>query len=259
MITCKFIGALGNHLYQTAATIKVAEELNTDFVIPTHSHAGHYGEIKPDFSGFSYDFKIQDVDLPNKFFQPDFGYTPISPIQDNLELNGFYQSHQYFDVIRDKLIKKYYAFKDEIVEKSKKYNIGPNSLGISVRRGDYLILQYNHCVLSLKYYETSFQYFPEVDQIFVFSDDLPWCKDKFMGSAIYVEENKFVQLYMMTQMKHLILSNSTFAWWGGYMNQNNGVIVIPDPWFGPNNKDHDTRGLYLPNWQKHKHEIEIAS
>lgn len=258
MITCKFVGKLGNNMYQTAATIKVAEEMNTDFVIPTHSHAGHYGELPTDFDGFSYEFIKKNVELPNKFFQPTFGYTS-TPKQNDLELNGFFQAHQYFDDVRDKLIKTYYAPTKKILEKVSAYEISPLSLGISVRRGDYLMLQHNHCVLSVQFYQSALsEYFTEVDQIFVFSDDFPWCKDIFGEDAIYVEEDKFVQLHMMTQMKHLIISNSTFAWWGAYLNDNKGVIVIPDPWFGPSSQHHDTSGLYCPNWIRHKHEIVLS-
>ena len=129
-------------MYQTAATIKVAEQLNTEFVLPTKSHAGHYGDISPDFSGFSYPFKFQDVNLPNKINQPTFGYTPLD-IKDDSEMHGFYQAHQYFDDIRDKLINKYFKFKDEVIEQASKFTIPPNSFGISVRRGDYIQLQHN--------------------------------------------------------------------------------------------------------------------
>ncbi len=258
MISCKFIGKLGNHMYQTAATIQVAEQLGVDFVLPTKSHAGHYGDISPDFSGFSYPFKFQDIELPNKFNQPTFGYTPID-LKDDLELHGFYQSHQYFDDIRDKLINKYFQFKDESKEKAKKYNIGDDALGISVRRGDYLMLQHNHCVLDMnKYYDKTWEQFPYLEQIFVFSDDIPWCKKAFIGTAEYVEEDIWTQLYMMTQMKNLVLSNSTFAWWGGYLNNKGGTIVIPDPWFGPANDHHDSSGLYCPNWIRQKHERVLA-
>lgn len=254
MITCKLIGKLGNHMYQTAATIKVAENLNTDFVLPTKSHAGHYGDVPVDFSGFSYDFKQKDIDSTNKFFQPSFGYTPIN-LQDNLELNGFYQCYPYFDTIRDKLINTYYKFKDEVIELASTYKIGPNSLGVSVRRGDYLWLQHNHCVLSIKYYQDALDVFPDIDEIFIFSDDMPWCKDTFGDDVTYVESDKFAQMYLMTQVKHLILSNSTFAWWGGYLNNKGGKIIIPDPWFGPANHNLDSSGLYYPSWTKLKHEI----
>ena len=252
-------------MYQTAATISVAEQLETDFVLPTKSHAGHYGDISPDFSGFSYPFKFEDVTLQNKFNQPTFGYSTMGlPVLKqagckDIELHGFYQAHQYFDSIRDKLINKYFKFKDEVIERASKYEIPPNSLGISVRRGDYLQLQHNHCVLSMKYYQDSLgrifkETNNEVDEYFTFSDDIPWCKSVCDDKMIFVEGDPFVQLYLMTQMKHLILSNSTFAWWGGYLNNKGGKIIIPDPWFGPANDHHDTSGLYCPNWIRQKHE-----
>jgi len=257
MITCKFVGGLGNHMYQVAATIQVAEQLNTDFVIPTFSHAGHYGDRPTDFGGFSYDFKKQDINLPNKFSQPTFGYTPVV-VSDDMEMHGFFQAHQYFDNIRDKLIHTYYAFNDNVVKIASKYPISDNSLGISVRRGDYLMLQHNHCVLSSEYYQLALNLFPDVDQIYVFSDDYPWCKNVFGNDVTYVEEDKFVQLYLMTQMKHLILSNSTFAWWGAYLNNKKGTVIIPDPWFGPSNFHHDTKGLYCDGWTKVLHDIKLA-
>ncbi len=259
MITCKFIGKLGNQMYQTAATIQVAEQLNIEFVLPTTSHAGHYGNIKPDMSGFDYDFKFQNVSLPNKFQQPSFGYTPIT-VQDNMELHGFFQSHQYFDDIRHKLINKYFKFNDNVLKNSLKYDLdcNNNSLGVSVRRGDYLMLQHNHCVLSYQFYQIAFDCFPSVDKIYIFSDDYSWCKSTFGTDAIYVEEEKFTQLYMMTQMKNLIMSNSTFAWWGAYLNDKKGKIIIPDPWFGPNNFHHDTSGLYCPTWIRLKHTIVLS-
>ena len=252
-------------MYQTAATIKVAEQLNTEFVLPTKSHAGHYGDISPDFSGFSYPFKFQDVELP-KLNQPTFGYTQpdLKLGQVDYELNGFYQAHQYFDIIRDELVNKYFKFKDEVVEAATKWPITGDCLGISVRRGDYLQLQHNHCVLSKQFYQDALNKIKDIDKVFFFSDDIPWCKENCFcseeGSDLitFVEDDKWVQLYMMTQMKQLILSNSTFAWWGGYLNTKATKIIIPDPWFGPANDHHDASGLYCPNWTIQKHERVLA-
>ena len=63
----------------------------------------------------------------------------------------------------------------------------------------------------------------------------------------------------MSKMKNLILSNSTFAWWGAYLNQNNGIIVAPDPWFGPDNANINTKDLYCPNWIKQQHTLAFQS
>ncbi len=267
MITCRFIGKLGNHMYQTAATIKLAEQLKTDFVLPTKSHAGHYGDISPDFSGFSYPFKFQDISLPTKVQQPTFGYTPISfidQLKGDIELHGFYQAHQYFDTIRGELVNKYFKFKDEVIEQAQKYGITDDSLGISVRRGDYIQLQHNHCVLSKKFYQDALGKVKDIDKVFFFSDDIPWCKENCFCSeedsdmVNFIQDDKWVQLYMMTQMKRLILSNSTFAWWGGYLNTKAIQVIIPDPWFGPSNDHHDVSGLYCPNWIRQKHDRALV-
>jgi hypothetical protein len=90
----------------------------------------------------------------------------------------------------------------------------------------------------------------------VFSDDFTWCKQTFGDSAIYVNDSIGMQLFLMTKMKHLILSNSTFAWWGGYLNNNNGNIVMPDPWYGPNYDGKGT-GLIYPSWKILKHERKV--
>ena len=55
------------------------------------------------------------------------------------------------------------------------------------------------------------------------------------------------------------MSNSTFAWWGAYLNQNNGIIVAPNPWFGPAYADKDTKDLYYPSWVVENHNIEVQT
>lgn len=115
---------------------------------------------------------------------------------------------------------------------------------------------FNCVVLSLDYYQSALSYFPDVEQIYIFTDDFPWCREVFGNECTYVDDDKFVQLYLMTQMKNLILSNSTFAWWGAYLNENNGKIIIPDPWSSPKSGA-DNSGMYYPGWISHKHEIKF--
>jgi hypothetical protein len=87
----------------------------------------------------------------------------------------------------------------------------------------------------------------------VFSDDIKWCKSVFGSSVHYVEDTVGTQLFLMTKMKHLIISNSTFAWWGAYLNQNKGIVVAPDPWLGPSYDDSNTNDIYHPDWVKQSH------
>lgn len=256
MITCNFHGRLGNNLFQIATLVSLSKKLNVDFILPEFTHAGHRGDIPVDLSMFEYDFKRGTCDTEIEYNEKTFEYNEIIP-QDKLKLGGFFQSWEYFEDVKDTLLSTYFTPSNQVNQSLLKYNISPNSLGISVRRGDYLMLQHNHCVLDTPYYQEVINtYFSNnTEQIYIFSDDLDWCKQIFGNDVIYVQDDIGTQLFLMSKMKHLIMSNSTFAWWGAYLNQNNGIIVSPDPWFGPNNSSLDTSGLYYPTWNIFKHDI----
>lgn len=254
MNSCAFNGRLGNNMFQIAAILSLAKKTGEDVIFPHTTYAGHRGTRPVDLSIFGYNFPRGELPADNdKHEEKDDSYSPI-PVLKNLTISGFYQSYQYFDDIREELINKYFVPNNEIAEKLSKIEISQNATGVSVRRGDYLMLQQNHCVLSEQYYNEAFEkYCSESDQLFVFSDDFDWCKETFGGNVIYVQESIGVQLFLMTKMKHLVLSNSTFAWWGAYLNNTYGNIVMPDPWYGPN-YDGRGKGLVYPSWKVLKHD-----
>ena len=261
MITCNLHGRLGNNLFQIATLISIAKRANVDFILPSTTHAGHRGDIYADFSMFGYNFKRGKYETNVIYNEKDFSYSPNYPVHDNLKISGFFQSWKYFEDIKDLLISTYFSPSQQVSTSLSKYNVSPNSLGISVRRGDYLMLQQNHCVLSAKYYQDVLDkhFNNNIDRIYKFSDDISWCKGIFGGDVNYVEDSIGVQLFLMARMKHLIMSNSTFAWWGAYLNQNNGIIVAPNPWFGPAYADKDTKDLYYPSWVVENHNIEVQT
>lgn len=258
MVTCDFHGRLGNNLFQIATVISTAKKLGSNFVFPNNTWAGHRGKIDVDLSIFDYDFTRQDLDIENVYNEKLFNYEPIQFEGSEVKLSGFFQSWKYFEDIKQDLIQKYFVPNKNILENLEKYSITEQSLGISVRRGDYLMLQDNHCVLSIDYYQRIInEYFENrVDSIYIFSDDLEWCSETFGHGCEYVKEDIGTQLFMMTRMKHLIMSNSTFSWWGAYLNSKQGTIIAPTPWFGPNYKDKDTKDLYYPDWIVEKHETQ---
>ena len=258
MISCRFNGRLGNNLFQIANVISVAKNANTNFIFPNTSWAGHRGHVNADLSIFGYDFSRGDVECENEYHEINFHYDEV-PIKSSLKLNGFFQSWKYFENIKDDLLSTYFIPNKSISERLKKISISENSLAISVRRGDYLMLQNNHCVLSVDYYQFAInEYFKNnVDSVYVFSDDLEWCESVFGPDCVYIKEDIGTQLFLMTRMKHLIMSYSTFSWWGAYLNDRGGIIVSPAPWFGPNYIDKDTTDLYHPSWHVIKHDIKV--
>ena len=261
MVTCRFNGRLGNNLFQIATAIDVAKKVGTDFVLPEYSYQGHRGSRRVNLDMFEYQFKRGDIDTKYQYIEKTFQYNKVSMI-DNLTINGFFQSWKYFESVREELLNKYFIPNKDIQCKLENYIFGAQSmptLGISVRRGDYLMLQENHCVLSVDYYQEAINKISSVadfEFIYVFSDDIEYCRTIFKDIPVhYVQDDIGTQLFLMSKMDHLILSNSTFAWWGAYLNQRNGVVIAPDPWFGPALIGTDTSDLFLPCWQKQLHEI----
>jgi hypothetical protein len=255
MIYCQLHGRLGNNLFSIANGLSLSKKLNTKLGISKTTLAGHRGEIPVDLSFLHYPFnQIEIPTLYPTYNEPTLCYTPID-IQDNTILSGVFGSWKYFEDIREELCSQYFIPSKETNKKLNQYNVSSNTLGISIRRGDFLMLQQNHCVLTIDYYQeainTHFQ--NNIDSIYIFSDDIEWCKTVFGNDVYYVEDTIGTQLFLMAKMKHLIISNSTFAWWGAYLNQNKGIIVAPDPWLGPSYDHEDTSDIYHPSWIKQKH------
>ena len=257
MNSCAFNGRLGNNMFQIAATLAVAKKSGDDVIFPHTTYAGHRGTRPVDLSMFGYNFPRGELPTGNtRHEEKDDNYSPI-PSSKNMTLNGFYQSYQYFDDIKEDLIYKYFVPNDEIYERISTLEMSINAAGVSVRRGDYLMLQQNHCVLAEKYYNEALErYCQHCDQLFVFSDDFEWCRQMFGKHVVYVDGDAGSQLFLMSRMPNLVLSNSTFAWWGAYLNTQGGNIVMPDPWYGPN-YDGRGKGLYYPSWKVLKHDRKL--
>jgi len=255
MIYCKLHGRLGNNMFTIATGLSLAKKLNTSLTVSKTTLAGHRGEIPVDLSLFKYSFsQTPEPNLENIYNESTLHYTPIPP-QNNTLLSGVFGSWRYFEDIKEELCSTYFTPSKLIIESLNKYNVSPNALGISVRRGDFLMLQQNHCVLTPQYYQEALNtYFQNnIDSIYIFSDDIEWCKSVFGDGVNYIDDTAGVQLFLMTKMKHLILANSTFSWWGAYLNQNKGTIIIPDPWLGPAYDHKNTSDIYHPSFVKQKH------
>jgi hypothetical protein len=117
------------------------------------------------------------------------------------------------------------------------------SVSIHVRRGDYVGSEYFD-ICGREYYLKAVSFITEKISInhkptfFVFSDDIAWCKNIFLGDNFnFIDNNKaqysYKDMQLMSLCKHNIIPNSSFGWWGAWLNRNNQKIVIaPQKWFG---------------------------
>lgn len=177
----------------------------------------------------------------------------------DIYLDGFWQNEEYFKDIRDEILQDF-TLKNDISNEAKKYleDIkNSQSVSIHIRRGDYVQNTHTnsvHGTCDLEYYKKAINYIEqnvEKPNFYIFSDDIAWCKENFdfLENKAFVDDTKsaFDDLELMKNCKHNIIANSTFSWWGAWLNTNDKKIVVaPSVWFITNSK----LTLSLKNWIK---------
>ncbi len=179
--------------------------------------------------------------------------------QGNMYLDGYWQSPKYFDAIRDVLLKEFTlknplsaaaaVFAEQIQQST--------AVSLHVRRGDYVknprvLKEFGVC--SIQYYEAAISHIEKQvsnPTFFVFSDDIAWVQEHLpVGSqAIFVHGDNikdYEELTLMSMCKHNIIANSSFSWWGAWLNNHpNKIVIAPTPWFETTEYD---IALIPPTW-----------
>ena len=167
----------------------------------------------------------------------------ISDIQDRTEVSGFFQSQKYFLANRDNVVEwftpknKYLSRLDVLVTK-----LIPNEdkvCCVHIRRGDYKTIKYagkqEGWSLPMSYYNKAIaQVNNDVDLIIFITDDPQWVDDNFSWVKprfITKGEPAVVDMFLMTKCKYNIIANSTFSWWGAWLNKSPDKIVIAPKYF----------------------------
>jgi len=233
MITYKNLGQkgrLGNQLFQIATTISCALENNDQYAFPNWNYEKFFN-LHNCFSN--------NISYQNNYEEPFFHYQKITYKKD-LNINGFFQSYKYFDNNKD-LIKKIFTSTYNLPE--------TNITSIHVRRGDYLQFSNYHTVLGMDYYNKAMEICPSTEY-YIFSDDITWCKNNFKGNqfTFISGNNEVLDLSMMSKCENQIIANSSFSWWGAYLNNNlNKKVIAPSKWFGPAST-HNIKDLFPTDW-----------
>lgn len=153
---------------------------------------------------------------------------------------GYWQTEKYFVNIRNKILNSFRFDVNEEKLRQLGEHIKYKYIGIHIRRGDFLSADL-HNVCSLNYYIEAIEYmnkkYPNSKFIF-FSDDIGWVEEHFRGGNILVCKKNFFDsyedwydMYLMTLCKGNIISNSTFSWWGAWLNKNpEKIVVAPKIW-----------------------------
>lgn len=276
MITARLKGGLGNQMFQIAAAYGAAyfydDEMAIDLSIKHHSGQGHPHK-KYDTNLYKniprYEFKQEEYDL---YTEEDFTYAPIykPSVDKNLIIDGYFQSEKYFNFCEDK-IKELFHIPDDIVQgvedkllKIKNHFNKQYAVCVHVRRGEYLKLPNVHPVQTKEFFQNSMNQFDIDNTVFVvISDDMKWCVDNlnFYSTAfcntgydydtqpVTNDLNELFDMHLASKCDGNIISNSSFGWWGAWLNKNDNKVVAPIKWFGPDGPK-DTKDVYCKGWLK---------
>lgn len=165
--------------------------------------------------------------------------------QDNSNYNyldGYWQNTKYFYKIKS-ILNNEFSYKWNLSDIQEKYLFrinSTNSVGVHIRRGDYLNLSNYYEVLDNAYYAKAIDYINEIiiDPVFfIFSDDINWCKQNFKGDNFIftdseINTNAKEDFEMLKKCKHHIISNSTFSWWASWLSMNDkNITIAPSKWY----------------------------
>ena len=268
-------GRLGNQMFQYASMRGIASVKGFDWVVPpeNYDHTANYALFET--------FKMTNVQEKNIGFVEGeilketihcYDKNLVDSCSDNTNLDGFFQTEKYFENIVDE-IRSDFTFKDEYLKPCKEFidSLDTTPIFLHVRRGDAIGKEHYHPVAPMSYYVEALKRFDKDTPCFVFSDDLDWCKSQelFKSDRFLFNDNierydyqsmdgsgsmqytllPHVDLCLMSLCSGAIIVNSSFSWWGAWLQNNRGKVIASKPWFGPSASDLDTSDVVPDHWE----------
>lgn len=219
-----------------------------------------YGPVRRLLSAVS-SLSGRKLPLPGDYCEPHFNYDPnFFVTTDNRYLDGYWQSEKYFAAVAEN-IREEFTVRNPLeglnLELAARIGI-TESVSLHVRRGDYVthpIIANYHGICSPEYYKRAIKIISKelnLPHFFVFSDDPTWVQANLTipFSSTFISHNGSFgheDLRLMSLCRHHIIANSSFSWWGAWLNRNPGkIIVSPSRWF--TNPEIDTCDLLPGTW-----------
>ena len=264
------MGGLGNQMFQIATGISHGLDNNDGKVFFSEkTNLGITATIRKDYndSVFEYLPRCEEPTKMRIYVERGFLYKKL-PYEKDMRIRGYFQCEKYFKNNKDSVIK---FFKTCLLRQDIKKLVNDNlekishskTISIHVRRSDYVKLQHVHPVQNEKYYDNALMVIGNKLKIsigelitdyklVIFSDDIEWCKTSNIFQRFnchFVEGNEdYIDMYVMSMCKYHIIANSSFSWWGAYLNESDEKIVVaPQLWFGPSGPK-TWNSVYCSDW-----------
>ena len=210
-----------------------------------------------------YKIGLNGIQTSRYFIENKIGYIASThKIKNYCYLSGYWQSFKYFQDIEN-IIREDFRFpeiKDERNLIIVSQIIVENSVSIHVRRGDFIdqSLTNVHASCSIDYYNDAINFINKhisSGRFFVFSDDISWAMNNLVlpPNSVPVTgntgENSFIDMQLMSLCKHNIIANSSFSWWGAWLNNNsNKIVIAPKLWYRDTHMNDHTIDLIPKEW-----------
>ena len=276
-VVVKLMGGMGNQMFQYAFGKRISLQTGRELILDLSFL--NRRDLGPNFVYRNYDldiFNLSEHKIVNNFEETydlivdnfDFKSKDLTPIDniiekclnnksENIYLDGYWSSPKYFL----NSINTEFLFQDPIINESTlllQDILSSNSVLLNIRRTDFLNGNF-HGVFEKDYILNSINKLNNTEdnlKFFIFSDDIQWCQDNLFDipNSVIVDHthkgNKFSNyLQLMTNCKHFIIPNSTFAWWAAYLSQNqNKKVLHPEIWIKELNSTCDLL-FYGLNWE----------
>jgi len=232
----------GSQMMQYASMVSISKKTGLDIVFIKEYIEQRWGfplnePFKTNFNILPikniHDTEIYDIDIDSTQ-QIDERLFHLNS-DHNYNLSGLFNTYDIYHPIKEDIL-NIFTFKNEIREFCLDYisNIKKEDetlVSIHFRRGDYL--QVSSLNLSLGYYKEAINIIQSLlpnkkIKYLIFSNGMEWVKENFkLENCVYVEGlDRFKDMCLMTLCEHNIIANSTFSWWGAYLNQNSNKKVI---------------------------------
>ena len=252
------------HHYNIAAEIAISADID-----PFRKEMNRYQKLHEQTSFFAKVYRnVEPIFNPkhtkNYFkehiwwiLEPDVFKTPA-----NVYIDGYWQHYKYFEKMQPEIFEEL-TLKEALDIKAAAWlsaiKKDKSSVAVHIRRGDYVTdsgANYLMGVLPIEYYQKAISYIKQKvsnPAFYFFSDDLEWVKKNIQtdAPAFYVDGNAdYVDLDLMRQCSHQIIANSTFSWWGAFLNRNaDKIIIAPEKWSA---QEHVNKSIQLqfPSWVK---------
>lgn len=239
MLIPEITGGLGNILFQLASCYSIAKDTGHSFGIhkipfpsSNHSTVDYMDSILKPWTKYI-TTRVTTTQICDKNAYP-IPYDDFRKYTDDttVHVKGTLQNHNYFSKYKDEIIPLFDIKSSTITGNS---DID-DAYFIHIRRGDF-VNNWFHYIDLTNYYTHALSYFNQ-GIMYVFSNDIAWCEDWQLlkdRRCTFVKENEVDSLALMANCKRGgIGANSSFSWWGLYLNTNRPNLIFPNRFFPHN-------------------------